>query len=126
MLGVAHALHRLELHKVSIQALSFSSDGEFLASLGGQDDNSIAVWETGSGRAVCGMLAGSHAALCVAWYHGRNDKLVTGGQYSVRSWDFNYERRRLTPDDLADRFDALRRADQLDDAAARTLADLYV
>jgi putative ABC transport system ATP-binding protein len=35
-------------------------------------------------------------------------------------------KRRLTPDDLADRFDALRRADQLDDAAARTLADLYV
>ncbi|MFM7207463.1 MAG: ABC transporter ATP-binding protein [Planctomycetaceae bacterium] len=35
-------------------------------------------------------------------------------------------KRRLTPEDLADRFDALRRADQLDDAAARTLADLYV
>lgn len=35
-------------------------------------------------------------------------------------------KRRLTPDDLADRFDALRRADQLDDAAARTLADLYI
>ena len=35
-------------------------------------------------------------------------------------------KRRLTPDELADRFDALRRADQLDDAAARTLADLYV
>lgn len=35
-------------------------------------------------------------------------------------------KRRLTPDDLADRFDALRRSDQLDDAAARTLADLYV
>lgn len=35
-------------------------------------------------------------------------------------------KRRLTADDLADRFDALRRADQLDDAAARTLADLYV
>ncbi|MBM4009774.1 MAG: ATP-binding cassette domain-containing protein [Planctomycetes bacterium] len=34
-------------------------------------------------------------------------------------------KRRLTPEDLADRFDALRRADQLDDAAARTLADLY-
>jgi putative ABC transport system ATP-binding protein len=35
-------------------------------------------------------------------------------------------KRRLTADDLADRFDRLRRADQLDDAAARTLADLYV
>jgi putative ABC transport system ATP-binding protein len=35
-------------------------------------------------------------------------------------------KRRLTADDLADRFDALRRADQLDDAAARTLAEAYV
>jgi len=35
-------------------------------------------------------------------------------------------KRRLTAEDLADRFDGLRRADQLDDAAARTLADLYV
>ena len=35
-------------------------------------------------------------------------------------------KRRLTPDDLADRFDSLRRGDQLDDAAARTLAELYV
>ncbi len=35
-------------------------------------------------------------------------------------------KRRLTADDLADRFDRLRRADQLDDAAARTLSDLYV
>ncbi len=35
-------------------------------------------------------------------------------------------KRRLTADDLADRFDGLRRADQLDEAAARTLAELYV
>jgi putative ABC transport system ATP-binding protein len=35
-------------------------------------------------------------------------------------------KRRLTAEDLADRFDRLRRADQLDEAAARTLARLYV
>jgi putative ABC transport system ATP-binding protein len=35
-------------------------------------------------------------------------------------------RRRLTPADLAARFDRLRRADQLDDAAARKLAETYV
>jgi putative ABC transport system ATP-binding protein len=33
---------------------------------------------------------------------------------------------RLTADDIAARFDALRRTDQLDDAAARALAELYV
>lgn len=35
-------------------------------------------------------------------------------------------KRRLTADDLAERFDSLRRADQLDDHAARTLAESYV
>jgi len=35
-------------------------------------------------------------------------------------------KRRLPPDELAARFDRLRRADQLDDAAARTLAEAYV
>jgi putative tryptophan/tyrosine transport system ATP-binding protein len=34
-------------------------------------------------------------------------------------------KRRLTPDTIADRFDRLRRADQLDDHAARTLAATY-
>ncbi len=35
-------------------------------------------------------------------------------------------KRRLSAEDLASRFDRLRRGDQLDDAAARTLRDLYV
>ena len=96
----AGLLHRCVLHKLAIQSLDFSSDGEYLASLGAQDDNSVAVWETASGRAVCGTPAGSHAALCVAWCPGRNDKLFTGGQYCLRAWDFNHERRRLFPEDL--------------------------
>ena len=35
-------------------------------------------------------------------------------------------KRRLSAEDLADRFARLRSADQLDDAAARALAELYV
>jgi WD40 repeat protein len=93
-------LHRCVLHKLAIQALDFSSDGEYLASLGAQDDNSVGVWETATGRAVCGVSAGPHAALCVAWAPGRNDKLYTGGMYLLRAWDFNHERRRLFPEDL--------------------------
>ena len=37
--------HRLKLHKVLIQSLSFSHDEKYLASLGGQDDNSIVIWD---------------------------------------------------------------------------------
>jgi len=38
-------VQRLKLHKVLIQSLSFSHDEKFLASLGGQDDNSLVIWD---------------------------------------------------------------------------------
>ena len=38
-------MHRLKLHKVLIQSLSFSYDEKYLASLGGQDDNTLVIWE---------------------------------------------------------------------------------
>ena len=34
-------LHRLSLHKVMVQALDFSFDGKYLASIGGSDDNNV-------------------------------------------------------------------------------------
>jgi len=38
-------VQRLKLHKVLIQSLSFSHDEKFLASLGGQDDNTLVIWD---------------------------------------------------------------------------------
>jgi cilia- and flagella-associated protein 52 len=38
-------VQRLKLHKVLIQSLSFSNDEKYLASLGGQDDNQLVIWE---------------------------------------------------------------------------------
>ncbi len=38
-------MHRLKLHKVLIQSLSFSFDEKYLASLGGQDDNTLVIWD---------------------------------------------------------------------------------
>ena len=38
-------VHRLKLHQVLIQSLSFSADEKYLASLGGQDDNQLVIWE---------------------------------------------------------------------------------
>lgn len=92
-------LHKLVFHKGAVQALSFSHDSAFLASLGAQEDNALCVWETASGRSVSGTSAGSHAALTVTWFGGRSDRLVTAGQFHVRTWELNLERRRLFPDD---------------------------
>jgi WD40 repeat protein len=38
-------MHRLKLHKVLIQSLSFSFDEKYLASLGGQDDSTLVIWD---------------------------------------------------------------------------------
>ena len=43
-------IHRLSLHKVKVQALAFSPDEKYLASLGGQDDNQLVVWEVSSNQ----------------------------------------------------------------------------
>merc|ERR1719235_3095566 len=49
--------YRLSLHKVAVASLSFSHDEVYLASLGGQDDNSLVVWDLSDGRAICGTPA---------------------------------------------------------------------
>ncbi|CAM9884207.1 unnamed protein product, partial [Phaeothamnion confervicola] len=41
--------HRLRQHMGGVQALDFSYDGRYLATLGGQDDNSIVVWDVAAG-----------------------------------------------------------------------------
>ena len=42
-------VHRLKMHKVLVQSLSFSNDETYLASLGGQDDNQLVIWEVSIG-----------------------------------------------------------------------------
>ena len=93
-------VHKLVLHKVAVQSIDFSHDTKYLASLGGQDDNTLVIWDLASGRAIVGTPAHSYAALAVSWPHGSNAMLITGGQQHLRKWEFNEERRRLFPADM--------------------------
>lgn len=63
-----------------------SYDGKYFASLGGQDDNTVVIWETETGRAVCGSPAAQDSAFSVKWLHRRNDRFVTGGNFHLRVW----------------------------------------
>ncbi|CAD8086010.1 unnamed protein product [Paramecium primaurelia] len=48
-------IHRLKLHKVLIQSLSFSFNELYLASLGGIDDkNMLIIWDIKAGKALYG------------------------------------------------------------------------
>lgn len=93
-------VHKLVLHKVMVRDLSFNCDGSYVASLGGEDDNTIVVWDLASGEAVCGAPAASHAALAIEWLHTDPLRLVSGGQYNLRKWVLDLDRRRIFPTDF--------------------------
>ena len=63
----AALLKRLRLHKVMVQALDFSYNGKYLASVGGSDDNNLVIWNVANGKAICGSPAAHDTALTVKW-----------------------------------------------------------
>jgi len=90
-------LHRLCLHKVAVTSLSFSPNEAYLATLGGQDDNSLVVWEVEKGTAVCGTPAATDTAHCVTFFNHTEFSLVTGGNYHVIVWQFDLANKKLRP-----------------------------
>lgn len=90
-------LHRLSLHKVAVTSLSFSNNEMYLATLGGQDDNSLVVWEVERGLAVCGTPAAADTAHCVKFFNNTEFSLVTAGNYHVTVWQFDLPNKKLRP-----------------------------
>ncbi|TPX43498.1 hypothetical protein SeMB42_g04690 [Synchytrium endobioticum] len=95
-------LRRLALHKVKVQALAFSFSAKFLASLGGEDDNSVIVWDLTSGSAICGAAAAkdsSGTATCLAYLNNDERVFVTGGAGSIRVWELSELERKVRAQD---------------------------
>jgi len=90
-------LHRLTLHKVAVASLSFSFDEIYLASLGGQDDNSLVIWDVTSGSPICGTPAATDTAQTVKFFNGSNTQLITGGNYHIRVWEFDLATKKVRP-----------------------------
>jgi len=88
-------IHRLSLHKVAVTGLSFSYNELYLATLGGQDDNSLVIWNVQDGQAICGTPAATDTAHCVEWFRGDDTQLVTGGNLHVRVWTFDLNNKKL-------------------------------
>jgi WD40 repeat protein len=90
-------LHRLSLHKVAVASLSFSFDEKYLASLGGQDDNSLVIWDVSSGSPICGTPAATDTAQTVKFFNKNNTQLVTSGNYHIRVWQFDLANKKIRP-----------------------------
>ena len=83
-------VHRMKLHKVLIQSLSFSCDESYLASLGGQDDNMLIIWEVSTGKGFCSTSIGHDPGFDVKFLNNSNNKLVTVQHLLVKIWEANY------------------------------------
>lgn len=99
MIGDDCLVHRLKQHLGKVQCIAFSSEDEYLSSLGGQDDNALVIWNVETGEAICGSPASNDSALCCKWLNGRNDRLVTAGNYHVRVWQVDFGLPKLHPMD---------------------------
>mmetsp|Transcript_34261 Transcript_34261/g.80051 ORF Transcript_34261/g.80051 Transcript_34261/m.80051 type:complete len:616 (-) Transcript_34261:179-2026(-) len=89
--------HRLTLHKVAVVSLAFSCNETYLATLGGQDDNSLVIWDVARGESVCGTPAHTDTAQVVKFANNDELKLVTGGNYHVMVWQFDLTNKKLRP-----------------------------
>jgi WD40 repeat protein len=86
-------MHRLKLHKVQIQTLSFSFNEMYLASCGGQDDNNLVIWEVETGNALCGNPTGTNAVKQIKFYNNSDDKIVSIHDYQVLIWTADFQKK---------------------------------
>ena len=88
------------LHKVKVQALSFSPSSHYLASLGGEDDNSIIIWDLKTFTAICGSPASTDSSgvtLALSYLNKSDHSFVTGGFSTLRVWELNVAQRKMRP-----------------------------
>jgi len=90
-------MNRLRLHKVMVQALDFSYNGKYLASIGGSDDNNLVIWNVANGKAICGSPAAHDTALTIKWMNNSDTSLVTGGIKALRMWALDPVNRKVRP-----------------------------
>jgi WD40 repeat protein len=93
-------VHKLTIHKVVIQSLSFSFDDKYLVSLGGVDDNYLIVWDIQTGKALCGNVAGTDFVRQVKFFNKSNDMLITCQNFGIKIWKVDYIAKKLISTDV--------------------------
>jgi len=94
---------KFSLHKGKVQSLAFTSNEKYLITLGGQDDNTVVVWDIEKGKAICGVPASKDSdgiALNVSPYNQHANCFASCGISTLRVWEFDAERRKAQMFDI--------------------------
>ncbi|XP_043464839.1 cilia- and flagella-associated protein 52-like isoform X2 [Leptopilina heterotoma] len=87
-----------EIHKVRVEDLCFSSESNYLISLGGRDDGNIVIWNVRENEAICGSYASTEiagSAWTVKRTNMRDQCFVSAGENTIKVWRINPETRKL-------------------------------
>jgi len=87
----------LSLHKVMVKALCFNCTDQYLASVGGPDDNNLVIWDVAKGKAICGSPASHDECNTVTWLNHDPMGLATGGKKALRMWTLDTVGRKVRP-----------------------------
>ncbi|XP_011641119.1 cilia- and flagella-associated protein 52 [Pogonomyrmex barbatus] len=87
-----------ETHKVSVVDLCFTSNSDFLVSLGGKDDGNLIIWDVRKSSLICGSFASndiSGDAYNIARTHLHDKCFVTSGDRTLKIWWIETEKRKM-------------------------------
>lgn len=91
--------YELNLHKAEVQSLCFSPNNAYLASLGGEIDNKLILWDMETGEAICGSNAANDSGKVVKFFNNDSEQLVSAGKYHIRTWKIDRANRKMRPTD---------------------------
>ena len=87
---------RLALHTGEVVALAFSLDESRLASIGGEADKRVVMWDVVSGSALGGSPAPVDGQIrVVKFLHRSNNAFLTAGELAVSTWEYDSNTKRL-------------------------------
>ncbi|KAJ3635496.1 hypothetical protein MTP99_008401 [Tenebrio molitor] len=93
-----------ELHKVRVEAVSFSSNDNYLFSIGGRDCGSLVVWDVTQGQVICGSAV-AHGiqgeATTILSMNRRGPCFMTGGDNHLAVWTVDKDARKVQSLDVS-------------------------
>ncbi|KAI4499977.1 hypothetical protein M0802_004847 [Mischocyttarus mexicanus] len=87
-----------EIHKVRVEDVCFTSDSNYLISLGGRDDGNVVIWDVKNNQAMCGSFASNEIAgntYTITRMNIHGECFLTGGDRTLKVWRIDSKKRKV-------------------------------